>query len=54
MTERSHLMDGLRVLAAHLIVLHHLVTNGPLGQTLEPLWPGLFQLLHDHGRPRCS
>ena len=50
MTERSHLMDGLRVLAAHLIVLHHLVTNGPLGQTLQPLWPGLFQLLHDHGR----
>jgi peptidoglycan/LPS O-acetylase OafA/YrhL len=50
MTERSHLMDGLRVVAAHVIVLHHLVSYGPLASTLEQTWPGLFDLLFNFGR----
>ncbi len=50
MTPRSHLMDALRIASAHLIVLHHLVSYGPLGQTLEQVWPALFQLLYDDGR----
>jgi peptidoglycan/LPS O-acetylase OafA/YrhL len=35
MNERSRLMDGLRVLAAHVIVLHHLAAYGPLAAALE-------------------
>ena len=50
MTQRSHLMDGLRVLAAHVIVLHHLVSYGPLATTLEQTWPGLHEPLFLYGR----
>jgi len=50
MRERSHLMDGLRVVSAHVIVLHHLVSYGPLASSLEHTWPGLFQVLHQYGR----
>ena len=50
MTSRSHLMDGLRVVAAHVIVLHHLVSYGPLATTLEASWPRAFEWLFDYGR----
>lgn len=50
MKQRSHLMDGLRVVSAHVIVLHHLVSYGPLASTLEHTWPGLFQVLSQYGR----
>ena len=50
MTQRSHLMDGLRVGAAHVIVLHHLVSYGPLALALEQTWPGLFDGLFRYGR----
>ncbi len=50
MNERSHLMDGLRVVSAHVIVLHHLVSYGPLASSLEHTWPGLFQVLYHYGR----
>jgi peptidoglycan/LPS O-acetylase OafA/YrhL len=50
MTERSHLMDGLRVGAAHLIVLHHLVSYGPLASTLAQTWPALHEALFLYGR----
>ena len=50
MTGRSHLMDGLRVVAAHVIVLHHLVSYGPLATSLEQTWPWLFAVLFDYGR----
>lgn len=50
MTERSHLMDVLRVTAAHLIVLHHLTSYGPLAGTLEQFWPWLFSVLYNYGR----
>lgn len=50
MTERSHLMDVLRVGAAHVIVLHHLTSYGPLAGTLEQVWPWLFGVLYNYGR----
>lgn len=50
MTERSQMMDGLRIVAAHVIVLHHLASYGPLATTLEQTWPGLFDLLYHYGR----
>ena len=50
MTARSHLMDGLRVVAAHVIVLHHLSSYGPLATTLEQTWPSLFEILSQYGR----
>jgi peptidoglycan/LPS O-acetylase OafA/YrhL len=50
MTNRSHLMDGLRVLAAHVIVLHHLASYGPLADALAQAAPVLHQLLFDYGR----
>ena len=50
MTSRSHLMDGLRVLAAHMIVLHHLASYGPLADGLAQAAPVLHQVLFDYGR----
>ena len=50
MTGRCHLMDGLRVVAAHVIVLHHLVSYGPLATSLEHTWPWLFEVLFSYGR----
>lgn len=50
MTSRSHLMDGLRVLAAHVIVLHHLASYGPLADVLSQATPVLHQWLFDYGR----
>lgn len=50
MKERSYLMDGLRVVSAHVIVLHHLVSYGPLASALEHTWPGLFDWLYQYGR----
>jgi peptidoglycan/LPS O-acetylase OafA/YrhL len=50
MKGRSYLMDGLRVVSAHVIVLHHLVSYGPLASSLQDTWPGLFHLLYNYGR----
>ena len=50
MTERSYLMDALRILAAHVIVLHHLAAYGPLAEALEQIWPWLSEMLFDYGR----
>jgi peptidoglycan/LPS O-acetylase OafA/YrhL len=48
--ERSHLMDALRVAAAHVIVLHHLASYGPLAAMLEQAWPWLAGVLYHYGR----
>ena len=50
MNDRSHLMDGLRVVAAHVIVLHHLVSYGPLAETLQQTWPAVHDGLFQYGR----
>ena len=50
MTQRDHLMDGLRVVAAHVIVLHHLSSYGPLANTLAQAWPALHEALYAYGR----
>jgi len=50
MTDRSHMMDALRILAAHVIVLHHLASYGPLATALEQTWPWLCGLLYNYGR----
>jgi len=48
--ERLLWVDAIRVVAAQLIVLHHLSIYGPVGDTLRTLLPGLIGWLDDHGR----
>jgi peptidoglycan/LPS O-acetylase OafA/YrhL len=48
--QRSHLMDGLRVLAAHLIVVHHLASYGPLADLFANGWPNLHSFFYTYGR----
>lgn len=48
--ERLLWVDAIRVIAAQLIVLHHLSIYGPVGDTLRTLLPGLIGWLDDHGR----
>lgn len=48
--QRSHLMDGMRVLAAHLIVVHHFASYGPLADLFASGWPSLHGFLYDYGR----
>lgn len=50
MSERSHLMDGLRVVAAHVIVLHHLASYGPLASSFQHASPWLSDVLYNYGR----
>ncbi len=50
MMQRSHLMDGLRILAAHLIVVHHLASYGPLAESFAQSWPVLHHFLYVQGR----
>lgn len=49
-TERLALLDAMRIIAANLIVWHHLVYYGPLSDVAYPLIPGLMDFLYDHGR----
>lgn len=48
--ERLLWVDAIRVVAAQLIVLHHLSIYGPVGDTLRTLLPGLIGWLDDYGR----
>lgn len=43
-------IDALKVLAAQAIVLHHLVSYGPIARAAQTVMPQLAQGLHDHGR----
>lgn len=44
------LLDGLKGLAAQVILLHHLASYGPLAQALRELAPQLSRHLFDYGR----
>jgi peptidoglycan/LPS O-acetylase OafA/YrhL len=43
-------VDLLKVVAAHLIVWHHLAFYGPMADRVAPVWPDLFDTLAEHGR----
>lgn len=48
--QRMPLLDGLKGLAAQIILLHHLASYGPLAQALHELAPVLSELLFEYGR----
>jgi peptidoglycan/LPS O-acetylase OafA/YrhL len=43
-------LDALKASAAQLIVLHHLAAYGPVGETVQALWPVLIAWLYDYAR----
>jgi peptidoglycan/LPS O-acetylase OafA/YrhL len=47
---RLPLVDAVKAVGAQLIVLHHLAWYGPLGDTVAPLAPALFDWLTYHAR----
>ncbi|MCC6706929.1 MAG: acyltransferase [Gammaproteobacteria bacterium] len=47
---RLRFIDGLRAVAAQLIVWHHLAFYGPLSDVARPLTPFVIDLLHHHAR----
>jgi peptidoglycan/LPS O-acetylase OafA/YrhL len=50
MAARSLLIDGLKVLASQLIVLHHIVLYSPMAERLTPAWPGVAGFLRGEAR----
>jgi len=50
MAPRSLLIDGLKVLASQLIVLHHIVLYAPMAQVLAPGWPATAGFLGGEAR----
>ena len=50
MPQRSVLVDGLKVLASQLIVLHHIALYAPMADRVAPAWPWLHALLLDEAR----
>lgn len=50
MPQRSVLIDGLKVLAAQLIVLHHIVMYAPMARVVAPAWPVATAFLADEAR----
>mgnify|MGYP001764929924 FL=1 len=50
MPQRSVLVDGLKVLASQLIVLHHIVLYAPMARQAMPSWPRLDAFLLDEAR----
>jgi len=50
MAPRSLLIDGLKVLASQLIVLHHMVLYAPMAQGLAPGWPATAGFLGGEAR----
>ena len=49
-SQHSLLVDGLKVTAAMLVVLHHLAFYGPMADHLRPVVPRLWQWLVDDAR----
>ena len=43
-------IDALKALAAQVIVLHHLVSYGPIARAAHEALPGLAGAMHDYGR----
>jgi len=50
MAPRSLLIDGLKVLASQLIVLHHIVLYAPMADVVASAWPAAAGLLIDEAR----
>jgi peptidoglycan/LPS O-acetylase OafA/YrhL len=50
MAQRSALIDGLKVLASQLIVLHHIVLYAPMADVVAPAWPLTTAFLIDEAR----
>jgi len=50
MAPRSLLIDGLKVLASQLIVLHHIVLYAPMADTVASAWNGATEFLIDEAR----
>jgi peptidoglycan/LPS O-acetylase OafA/YrhL len=50
MAPRSLLIDGLKVLASQLIVLHHVVLYAPMADLVAPAWPVAQAFLLDEAR----
>ena len=50
MAQRSLLIDGLKVLASQLIVLHHIVWYAPMAERVVPAWPAVANFLADEAR----
>ena len=50
MRQRSALIDGLKVLASQLIVLHHVVLYAPMAGRVTPAWPRATAFLLDEAR----
>jgi peptidoglycan/LPS O-acetylase OafA/YrhL len=50
MSQRSVLIDGLKVVASQLIVLHHIVLYAPMAVVLAPAWPATAAFLGGEAR----
>lgn len=50
MSHRLHHVDGLKVLASQLIVLHHFTAYGPLAEALDRAAPQLTDYIFEYGR----
>ena len=50
MFQRSFTVDIFKVIAAQLIVWHHLCAYGPMAQTMRTAWPVLIEGIYDHAR----
>jgi len=50
MAQRSALIDGLKVVASQLIVLHHIVLYAPMADTVAAAWVGVTEFLIDEAR----
>jgi peptidoglycan/LPS O-acetylase OafA/YrhL len=50
MAPRSLFIDGLKVLASQLIVLHHIVLYSPMAERLAPGWPGIAGFVRGEAR----
>lgn len=48
--QRSFTVDIFKVIAAQLIVWHHLCAYGPLSQAMRSAWPVLIEDIYDHAR----
>jgi len=50
MAQRSALIDGLKILASQLIVLHHIALYAPMADVVAPAWPMVAAFLADEAR----
>jgi peptidoglycan/LPS O-acetylase OafA/YrhL len=48
--QRSFTVDIFKVIAAQLIVWHHLCAYGPMAKAMRTAWPVLIEGIYDHAR----